>query len=334
MSLLHMVTGYYVPHMLYAVATLGVADYLATGSQSITVLAAQTQTHAPSLERVLRALASVGVFAEDPAGQWSLTPLAEGLQTNVPGSQRAWVQLYGGIQQRAWSDLLFSIQTGEAAFPHVFGERYYDYMAHHLDAAHLTDIAMDQSVDAWLSAITTSIGWENVDSVADIGGGHGSLLVRLLAAHPHLHGHLFDLPHVVAGAAAVVAQAHLTERCTIEAGDMFVAVPERKDVYILSRVLLNWDDEHCSTILRNCKQVLGEQARLLIIDPVTLDGPLASGVALWDVFQLVIFGARVRRQHDFEVLLQAAQLELVALHPTSSQFSILEVRRRSISATL
>jgi hypothetical protein len=276
----------------------------------------------------------VGVFAEDADGQWSLTPLAEGLQTDLPGSQRAWVQLYGGIQQRAWSDLLFSLQTGEAAFPHVFGERYYDYMAHHPDAAHLTDIAMDQSVDLWLSAITTLKSWEDVHSVADIGGGHGSLLTRLLAVHLHLHGHLFDLPHVVAGAPLVLAQAHMTERCTIEAGDMFVAIPEMKDVYILSRVLLNWDDEHCITLLRNCQRVLGDQGRLLIIDAVTADGPLASGIALWDVFQLVIFGARVRRQHDLEALLHAAQLELVALYPTPSQFSILEVRRRTSSATV
>ena len=331
MNLLHMVTEYYVPQLLHAVAMLGIADHLAAGPQSVADLAAQTQTHAPSLERILRALASVGIFAEDANGQWTLTPLAEGLQTNVPGSQRAWVQLYGGIQQRAWFDLLYSIQTGKAAFPYVFGEPYYNYMANNSEAASLMDTAMDQSVDIWLSALTTALPWDDIDTVADVGGGHGNLLVRLLTAHPHLHGHLFDLPHVVAGAPAILTQAQIGERCSVEAGDMFVALPEHQDVYILSRVLLNWDDEHCAVILRNCHRVLSDRARLVIVDAVSPEGPLASGVALWDVFQLVIFGARVRRQRDFEMLLQAAQLKLIAIHPTPSQFSILEVRQSTIS---
>src|SRR5688572_14499484 len=101
MNLLQMMTAAYVPHMLYVVATLGIADHLADGSQSITTLAQQTNTHPASLERVLRALASVGVFFEESDGTWSLTSLADGLRTAAPASQRAWVQLYGGIYQRA-----------------------------------------------------------------------------------------------------------------------------------------------------------------------------------------------------------------------------------------
>ncbi len=326
MQLLHMVTGYYVPQMLYVAASLGIADLLTSGPRSINDLAATTHTHAPSLVRLLRALASVEIFAENAQGYWQLTPLADGLRSDVPHSQRAWVQLYGGIQQRAWQDLLYSIQTGQPAFPHVFGASFYDYMASHPADAALVDTAMDHSVDAWLATIATSTTWDDVQTVMDIGGGHGALLAQLLTAHPHLEGMLFDLPHVVAGAAPLLERAGVLNRCRILGGDMFTTISTGSDVYMLSRVLLNWDDTHCLAILRNCRQALGAQGRLLIIDAVAPEGALASGTALWDVFLLVIFGARVRRSADFEGLLRAADLQLLALHTTPSQFSILEAQ--------
>jgi hypothetical protein len=46
-------------------------------------------------------------------------------------------------------------------------------------------------------------GWERVRAVVDLGGGTGAMLAALLAAHPHLHGTLVDVPATVAWAAAV-----------------------------------------------------------------------------------------------------------------------------------
>ena len=54
-TLLKMMTGYWVSQALYAVAKLGVADLLIDGPQSVEHLAAATQAHATSLRRVLRA---------------------------------------------------------------------------------------------------------------------------------------------------------------------------------------------------------------------------------------------------------------------------------------
>ncbi|NJM05810.1 methyltransferase [Candidatus Gracilibacteria bacterium] len=326
MQLLHMVTGYYVPQLLYVVANLGIADHIAQGRNSIEELAKLTGTHPPSLLRVLRALASVGVFHENEDGQWSLTELGEGLRSDVPQSQRAWVQLYGGVQQRAWFDLLYSVQTGKPAFPHVFNQPYYDYMASHPEIAALTDIAMDQSVDAWLSDIAHLPLWHAAKSVTDIGGGHGALLARILPIYSHLQGIVFDLPHVTAGASAIVKKAGIESRCTIVSGDMLASIPKGSDTYILSRVLLNWSDEQCITILQNCREALSPTGKLLVIDAVAPDEPLPSGIALWDVFLLVIYGARVRKMDDFIKLLQAANLQVTHVYSTKSQFKAIEIR--------
>ena len=88
-------SAHYVSQALYVAAELGVADLLADGPQTSEMLAAGTQTHAPSLRRVLRLLATAGVFAEDADGRFSLTPIGESLRT-APGSSRANARLFGG----------------------------------------------------------------------------------------------------------------------------------------------------------------------------------------------------------------------------------------------
>src|SRR5689334_16622343 len=83
------ITGYWNTQAVYVAAKLGLADLLAGGPRSSDDLAQATNTHAPSLFRLLRALASLGIFADDGTGRFALTPLAECLRSDVPGSQRA-----------------------------------------------------------------------------------------------------------------------------------------------------------------------------------------------------------------------------------------------------
>ena len=82
----HMIVGYWISQAIYAAAKFGIADQLKDGPRTVDDLAAETQTHAPSLYRLLRALASVGVFTEESDHQFALTPMAELLRSDVPGS--------------------------------------------------------------------------------------------------------------------------------------------------------------------------------------------------------------------------------------------------------
>ena len=57
--------GFQVSQMIYVAAKLDIADLVAGGAKSVDEIAAASETHAPSLYRLLRALASQGIFAED-----------------------------------------------------------------------------------------------------------------------------------------------------------------------------------------------------------------------------------------------------------------------------
>ena len=53
-TLLQMMTSYWVAQAIYVAASLGLADHLAGGPMTCEDLAAATQSHAPSLRRLLR----------------------------------------------------------------------------------------------------------------------------------------------------------------------------------------------------------------------------------------------------------------------------------------
>src|SRR6516225_10614133 len=89
--------GHYFSRALALAAKLGVADFMKDGPRHYDDLAKATNTHGPSLNRVMRLLASVGIFEEREDGKFALTPLGSLLCAGVPGSMHPSVLLFAGI---------------------------------------------------------------------------------------------------------------------------------------------------------------------------------------------------------------------------------------------
>ena len=88
-QMMHKITGFWTSCCIYTAVKLNIADMLATKPQTAEQLAETTNTHAPSLYRVLRALAGDGILNENENGEFSNTSLGETLRDNVPGSMKA-----------------------------------------------------------------------------------------------------------------------------------------------------------------------------------------------------------------------------------------------------
>ena len=55
-----------------------------------------------------------------------------------------------------------------------------------------------------------------MDSLMDVGGGHGSVMAAITAKYPHIRGINFDMPHVIQTAPSIPGVEHV-------GGDMFKA---------------------------------------------------------------------------------------------------------------
>jgi hypothetical protein len=319
-ALFRMVTAYYVSRAIWVAASLGIADHLAAGIRDAEGLARATETHAPSLRRVLRLLASVGVLDEGEDGGFSLTPLGQCLRSGVPGSMRAAVLLFGGRTQDAWTELLHSVRTGEPAFARVFGTDAFAYMTEHPDVAALFDEAMADWTTQVAVATAAAYDFSRFQAIVDVGGGNGTLLAGILGATPGARGIVFDLPHVAARTQARLDALGLSDRCRALGGDFFQEVPRGGDAYLLKHVLHDWNDERALTILRACRSAMDAEGILLVIEgiyPPRIDWSIASqGAAANDVNMLVCTGGRQRSEPEFRALYEAAGFTLTRLVPT------------------
>ena len=229
------------------------------GRKTLDELSHATSANAATLRLLMYALSTIDIFAETADGRFCLTPLAGYLRSDTPYSQRGWALSQAQIGYRAWAELLHTVTSGQPAFEHIFGARYYDYMAQHPEVAAEWDYSMDQTAREWLGALAASYDFTPIQTIVDVGGGHGATLANILKDIPTMRGILFDLPHVVAGAGSLLAEAGVAERCEVIGGDMFAEVPSGGDAYLIARVLFNWDDQHARALLQSCRRAIGPQ---------------------------------------------------------------------------
>lgn len=80
-----LVDGYRSTALIYAAASLGIADALANGPMESGTLATMLGTDGDGLYRILRGLAAIGVLEEDEGGSFGLTAQGEFFATGRAG---------------------------------------------------------------------------------------------------------------------------------------------------------------------------------------------------------------------------------------------------------
>jgi len=151
------------------------------------------------------------------------------------------------------------------------------------------------------------VEWRGDETVVDVGGGNGSLLVALLERRPSLHGIVLDLPETVRDEKA------LGERIEFVEGSFFKRVPEG-DVFVLGTVLHDWDDESATRILQTIRRSAREGSRLLVIDRVLPPGNEPDGSKWLDILMLALLGGKERTEAQWRELLAAGGFEPVRFH--------------------
>ncbi|MGE5088235.1 MAG: methyltransferase [Candidatus Levyibacteriota bacterium] len=327
-AMLRLIAGFRASRVVHVAARLRLADALRDGPKDAAALARITSAHAPSLERLLRALASLGLLAQDADGRFALTALGGTLDSDAPGSLRAWAELaLGGEHYAAWGELEHSVRHGEVAFDRLYGTDVWTYRRQHAERSELFNQAMAALAGGLDPAIIGSAAFAGVQSLVDVGGGDGSLLVALLARHSAMRGVLFDLPHVVADARARIDRAGLAARCEVVAGDAFDSVPGGADGYVLCQVLHDWSDERAGAVLRSCRRAIAEGGRLVVIERVLPErfdpSPAARSAAMADLAMMVLTGGCERTVDDFRSLLESAGFRMGTVERSASGLALI-----------
>jgi hypothetical protein len=138
---------------------------------------------------------------------------------------------------------------------------------------------------------------------------------------------VLDTPAVIAAAEERLASAPSRDRCTLLPGNFLEAVPPGADVYLMSGVIHDWDEDHATRILRNCQVSMAQHGRVLVIECVVPEGHDVSFSKLLDLNMLVMNGGRERTQTDFRELFDAG-VRMTRVIPTLSPLCIVEAARK------
>jgi hypothetical protein len=275
-------------------------------------LAAATDTHRPSLHRLLRALAGLGLLRSVPDG-WELTPLG-GAALEL-GNPAPWAE-------QAFAELGRTIASGRPGMELSHACTVFEYLAGHPDDAAAFDRFMSVLNAGEAEAVASAYDFSGTERLVDVGGGNGALLVEVLRRWPALCGVLFDLPQTVATPAPEVET--FVDRCEIVGGDFFAAVPTGADAYLVSHVIHDWDEPRALAILQRIREAIASVGRLLVVEMVMPTDDAPHPAQMLDMTMLALTGGRERTEDEYADLLARAGFRLERVIPTRSSVSVLE----------
>jgi len=327
-QMMQMITGFWTSCCIYSAAKLDIGDRIAEKPKTAAQLASETQTHAPSLYRVLRALSSVGVFSENEKGEFELTPLGNTLRSDVPGSMKAMAIALLGDHYSAWGNLLHSIKTGETAFDNLHNMPVYKYYATHPESGVNFTKAMSGLTQSVLMNILSAYDFSSFKTIVDIGGGNGALLHGILNKATNSKGIIFDEEYIKNEALQNIEKNNLQQRCSFEAGSFLEKVPSGASAYLMKYILHGWLDETSKKILENVYKAMPQGSKLLIIESVISERNAPQSGKFMDINMLVMSGGMERTAAEWKNLVESVGLNFSKIIPTPSpMLSIIETEK-------
>lgn len=328
-QIIRMATAYWLSRLVYTAAKMDLADLLAAGPKTAAELAGPTGTNPRALHRFMRTLASFGILMMKDDGTFSLTDLGATLRKDAPGSARSTVlTMAGPFSWGAFNEIEYSLATGKPSVEKVLGMGLFDYLAQHPDEATMFSESMVGIHGGEPPAVAAAYDFSSFGTIVDVGGATGNMLAHILARHPQPTGILFDRPHVVKDAPALLGARGVADRVTIAEGNFFEHVPPGGDAYILSHIIHDWTETQCLTILANCRAAMRPGAKLLIVEFVLPEGNTPHFGKLADMIMLTIPGGEERTAAEYRTLLDAAGFTMTRVVPTASDVGIVEAEVR------
>jgi hypothetical protein len=320
-------SGFRAYQMIVAACRLRLPDLVADGPKDADELAAETDTLADPMYRLLRGLAVWRVLEEMPDGKFGPTSLSDTFRSDRPGLRNMTIMLSEEGYQ-AWGDLMFSLRTGKSAFENMYGKSHFERLGENPELAAHFNAAMVEFSSRVSGSFAAVYDFTGVQTVVDVGGGNGAVLMAVLQAHAGTRGILFDLAQGLAGAEEKFATAGVADRVTLQEVSFFEAVPPGADIYLLKSIVHDWDDERALAILLNCARAMHPASRLVLLErrmPERIENPEdAFTTVMGDLHMMVVLGGKERTAPQYRELLSRAGLRLTREIPIESDITAFE----------
>jgi hypothetical protein len=327
--LMDLAIGHWAAELILQAAEMGLADrFTGDTPRSAGDLAGEYGMRHREFYRYLRALTGLGLLAFTGPDSFRLTGLGAALKTGAPGAARsAYIALVGDMVKPAWKEFDHGLFTGDTGFEKAHGMGLFEYLQHNPGMAQFFSETMVGFHGREPPAVAEAYDFSGIGSLVDVGGASGNMLGHVLSRHPGVRGVLYDLPHVVVDAPPLLKSFGVQDRVTIESGSFFESVPAGHDAYLLSHIIHDWDDGENATILKNVREAMKPDGRLLIVEMVLPEGNEPHMGKMLDMMMMLVPGGEERTPSEYATLLEPNGFRVTRVVPTSSPVSVVEAVR-------
>jgi precorrin-6B methylase 2 len=322
-QMMGIVTGYFQTQIANAVATYSIADHLAKGSATADEIASWEGIDPEATFRLLRACASLGLVTYD-GSRFTATPLLGTLRKGVPGSLHSLAIAWASPGHwQPWGRFTAALRTNAPQTFPTLGASIWDYYKNEPEEAAAFTQAMHGFTSGIVKDVVQALDTSNIKLAVDVGGASGTLLHGLMAANPHLHGIVVDLPEVVGSAETAARELGLSNRSTALGLNFFEHVPAA-DLYLLKHVLHDWNDDEAVSILKRCRESIRPGGKIVVVEILLGEmGEPALG-PLMDLNMMIMLTGRERTLDEYRRLIEKAGFRFSKVSPIRPPMVVIE----------
>ncbi|CAH8357619.1 unnamed protein product [Eruca vesicaria subsp. sativa] len=163
------------------------------------------------------------------------------------------------IYFKTWKHFKDVILEGKDAFTSAHGMSFFKYICWNGQFGEMfIESISDACTLTMKKVLEVYRGFEDVNTLVDVGGGLGTAISLVISKYPHIKGINLDIT-------CVITHAPLYPGVENVSGDMFTEIP-KGDAMFLKWILHCWNDEDCVKILKNCWRSLPETGKVIIVD--------------------------------------------------------------------
>jgi SAM-dependent methyltransferase len=303
-------------HGAFVAVTLKIAEHISSGHQQLDGLAREAQCDAYVLQAMLRHLVNKGVFVETQPGTFANNDVSKLL---VDPGWRIGLHLdgIGGRMAHAWGTMLEYVMTGEPAYSQRFGLPFWEDLNAHPEVSASFDALIGPTGHGTPDAnFEIPGGWEQVTTVADVGGGTGTMLAAILRLHPNLQNSI-DMPATVARSKNTFDSTGIAERVRTSGQSFFDPLPRGADVYYLKNIINDWPDKDTMALLKRCAEAARPNGRVILLSGVSPDGTRSPLT-----IEMVLLAGKHRSLGEFRELATTAGLEVTSAEHSGRYFVV------------
>jgi acetylserotonin N-methyltransferase len=258
---------------MFAAVSLGVFDALARGPRPLDVISAELQANAGGLERLLDACVGLGLLRHD-GGEYANTPAAAAYLTqDSPRRLTGYLQFSNDRMWKLWANLEDAVRHGTHRWEQTYGWEggIFSHLFRTEEAKR--EFLMGMHGFGLISSphVVAAFDLSRFTRLVDLGGATGHLAVAACRRWPQLRAVVFELAGAVPLARELVGPTPVADRVEVVAGDFFTDPLPMGDLYALGRILHDWSEEKCLTLLRRIHESLPPGGAVLVAEKMLLD---------------------------------------------------------------